>query len=71
MSVGYDGTTVTLTFVTVPLKRYFLEYKDSLLDGAWTQIGNILAANSSTLTATDTPGVGTTRRSYRLRALID
>jgi len=71
MGVGYDGTTVTLTFVTVPLKRYFLEYKDSLLDGAWTQIGNILAANSSTLTATDTPGVGTTRRSYRLRALID
>jgi hypothetical protein len=70
-NAGFDGTTVTLTFRTVPLKRYLLEYTDNLSTPSWTQIGNILAANSNTLIASDAPGSNVTTRSYRLRALID
>ena len=65
----FDGTTVTLTFRSVPLKRYVVEYRDDLTSGSWMQLGNIRAADSTTLTVTDTPGG--THRYYRLRTLID
>jgi len=67
----FDGTTVTLTFRSVALKRYVLEYRDDVMSGSWTQIGNIRAADSNTLTVTDTPGAGVLHRYYRLRTLID
>jgi glycosyl hydrolase family 28/thrombospondin type 3 repeat protein len=71
LSASSDGTTVTLTFRSVPLKRYQLEYTDDLAAGLWSSLGNIRAATSSTLTVTDTPGPSATKRFYRLRVLID
>ena len=67
----FDGTVVTLTFRSVPLKRYILEYRDDLVTDSWTQLGNIRAADSNTLTVNDTPGTGVTNRYYRLLAVID
>jgi Glycosyl hydrolases family 28/Bacterial TSP3 repeat len=69
-SVSFDGTTVTLTFRTVPLKRYQLQYTDDLAGGIWTNLGNIRAADSNSLVVTDTPGA-VVRRFYRLQVLID
>jgi hypothetical protein len=71
MTASSDGTTITLTFKSAPLKRYIAEYSDDLTVGGWTQIGNIVAADSNTVTVTDTPGASVTSRSYRLRALVD
>lgn len=71
MSAASDGTTVTLTFRTVPLKRYQVEYIDDLAAGSWAPLGTIRAADSNTLTVLDTPGAGITTRFYRLRALVD
>jgi hypothetical protein len=70
VSAVSDGTTVTLTFRTVPLKRYQVEYTDDLTTGTWTSLGNILAANSNSLVVTDTPD-SKVSRFYRLRVLID
>ncbi len=67
--ISSDGTTVTLTFRSVALKRYQLEYCDDVATASWTSLGNIVAASSTTLTLTDTPG--TAKRFYRLRPLID
>jgi hypothetical protein len=53
------------------LKRHLLEYTDSLSTPSWTQIGNVLAANSNTLIVSNAPGSNVTTRSYRLRALSD
>jgi hypothetical protein len=64
-----SGSSVTLTFRTVPLKRYYLEYTDDIAGNTWSTLGNIRAADSTTLTVSDTPG--TSARFYRLRALID
>ncbi|MEY2485329.1 MAG: hypothetical protein QOH39_977 [Verrucomicrobiota bacterium] len=64
-----DGTTVTLTFHTVALKRYQVEYADTL--GTWMPLGGIRAADSDTLTVTDTPISGVITRFYRIHALID
>jgi polygalacturonase len=68
---SYDGTTVTITFRSVPLKRYQPEYTDDLSTGSWTSLGNIRAADSDTLIITDTPGSAVSKRFYRLRVLID
>jgi hypothetical protein len=69
VSVASDGTTVTLTFRTVNLKRYQLEYTDDLTSGTWSTLGNIVAASSNSLVVTDTPGRAA--RSYRLRPIVD
>lgn len=71
LSASYEGTTVTLTFRTVPLKRYQVEYTDDLAAGSWASLGNIRAADSNTLIVSDIPGPGVTRRFYRLRVFID
>ena len=71
MSVTSDGTTVTLTFRSVSLKRYQLEYATDIVSPTWTSLGNIVAASSNSLTITDTPGIGVTKRFYRLRPLVD
>ncbi len=71
VNVSDDGTTVTLTFRTVPLKRYQAEYTDDLAAGTWAALGNIRAADSNMLVVSDIPGSGVTKRSYRLRVLID
>jgi hypothetical protein len=71
MNVSSDGTTITITFRSVPLKRYIAEYSDGLTTGSWTQMGNIRAANSNTLIVTDTPGSNIVARYYRLRPLTD
>jgi len=70
-TVAYDGMTFTVTFNTVPLKRYQVEYSDSLVSGSWYNLGNIRAASSNNLTVTDTPGVGVSTRFYRLRPFLD
>ncbi len=70
-SVTSDGTTVTLTFRSVALKRYQLEYAADIVSPAWTSLGNLVAASSSSLTIADTPGTGVTTRFYRLRVLVD
>jgi len=71
LSTSSDGTTVTLTFRTVPLKRYQPEYTDDLVGGSWTSLGNIRAADSNILTVSDIPGLGKNQRFYRLRVLVD
>jgi hypothetical protein len=71
VSVSYDGATYSGTFRSVPLKRYQPEYTDDLLSGPWNSLGNIQAANATSLTITDTPGAGITKRFYRLRVLGD
>ncbi len=68
---SYDGTTFTVTFRTVPLKRYQAEFTDDLVAGSWAPLGGIRAANSDTLVVSDTPGFAVPKRFYRLRALID
>jgi len=69
-SVTSNGTTVTLTFGTVPLKRYSLEYANDLTSGTWTSLSNIpVEATSSSLVFTDNPG--TSVRFYRLRVWLD
>jgi polygalacturonase len=67
----FEGSTVTLTFRAVPLKRYQPEYTDDIVSGTWTSLGNIRAADSNTLIVTDSPGAGVASRMYRLRVLID
>ncbi len=71
IDTSFDGSMFTVTFRSVPLKRYLPEYSDDLTAGTWTQIGNIRAANSNTLVVTDSPGASIMHRSYRLRAVID
>jgi hypothetical protein len=71
LSASSDGTTVTLTFRSVPLKRYQPEYTDDLTGASWASLGSIRAADSNTLTVLDTPGAGSTKRFYRLRVLTD
>ncbi|MFL6515243.1 MAG: glycosyl hydrolase family 28 protein [Chthoniobacterales bacterium] len=66
-----DGTTVTLTFRSVPLKRYVAEYVDNLMSGTWTQFGNIRAADSTSLVVSDASASGVSQRQYRLRVLPD
>jgi hypothetical protein len=70
-TVNYNGMTFTVTFNTVPLKRYQAEYIDDLASGSWSPLGNIRAADSNALTISDTPGANVTGRWYRLRAVID
>jgi hypothetical protein len=38
MTASSDGTTITLTFKPVPLKRYIVEYSTDLTTGGWTQM---------------------------------
>jgi hypothetical protein len=68
---SYDGTTFTVTFRTVPLKRYQAEFTDDLVAGSWAPLGGIRAADSDTLIISDTPGFAVPKRFYRLRALVD
>jgi polygalacturonase len=68
---SYDGTTFTVTFRTVPLKRYQAEYADDPAADSWAPLGGIRAANSDTLVISDTPGFAVPKRFYRLRALVD
>ncbi|HJT82777.1 MAG TPA: hypothetical protein VJ719_16390, partial [Chthoniobacterales bacterium] len=67
----FDGSMFTVTFRSVPLRRYIAEYCDSLLAGSWTQLGNIVAANANTLVITDTPPPNVVTRVYRLKPIID
>ena len=68
--VTSDGTTVTLTFRTVPLKRYQLECTNDLTSGTWTSWSSVpTAATSNSSVFTDIPG--TSARFYRLRAWLD
>jgi hypothetical protein len=71
ISSSFDGSVFTVTFRSVPLKRYIAEYNDNLVAGTWTQIGNIRAANSTSLAVTDTPPANVLSRVYRLKPLID
>gem|GEM_PF-6649955 len=70
VSITSDATTVTLTFRTVTGKRYQLEYSDDIAAPTWTNLGNVVAADSDSLVLTDAPG-SSTQRYYRLRPLID
>ena len=71
VSTTFDGSMFTVTFRSVPLKRYIAEYSDDLMSGTWTQLGNIRAANSNALAVTDTPPLNVLRRVYRLKPIID
>ncbi len=69
ISVTSNGTTVTLTFRNVALKRYQLESTSDISNPNWSSLGNIVAATSNALVLTNTPI--TAQRYYRLRPLID
>ena len=71
ISTAFDGTMFTATFRSVPLRRYIAEYSDNLMSGIWTQLGNIRAANSTSLAVTDTPLLNIPGRVYRLKPIID
>jgi len=62
---SYGTNGCALTFVTIPGKTYCLEYKDSLQDASWQQLGPASVAVEETLTLSDTTTPGS-QRFYRI-----
>jgi hypothetical protein len=65
-SVTYSGTTVTLTWTTLPPHSYQLQYTTSLNPPiTWNNVGGSLPASTGTLTESDTAASGA-HRFYRV-----
>jgi len=61
-----SGNNVTFTFRTIPGRTYRVEYKNDLNAATWTQLGNDIPANGSSLTITDSI-TSAPQRFYRVR----
>jgi hypothetical protein len=63
----FNGVSITLSFWAQPGVVYFIEYKDSLNDPAWTRLQTVLGTGT-TVTVTDKPNQPS--RFYRLRIVL-
>jgi hypothetical protein len=65
-AAGLNGLLM-LRFQAVSGKSYSVQYRDSILDGAWTKLADVApVANNRFVELTDTPSPGTSVRFYRL-----
>jgi hypothetical protein len=65
-----SGTTATVFWRTAPGKHYQLQYKNTLPDAAWTDIGPVLAATDFTTSEPDNT-IGTNGQRYYRVHLLD
>jgi hypothetical protein len=56
---------ITIRWVSIPKKTYQVQYKNSLQDPNWLNLGNTLRASSTTASVTDTTGMRA-QRFYRV-----
>jgi len=66
LTISRAGATATISFTTTVGQSYTLEYKNSLLDSSWTQIGSTAAGTGDSITISEAIAEGTTRF-YRVR----
>ena len=66
ISLVVASNNVVLSWAAVSNRTYQVQYKDSLSDPNWTDIGNQIIATSSPLSFTNTAGTAT--RCFRVRA---
>jgi len=64
-----SGDTFTVTWDSVAGGRYQLQYKDSLTDADWSDIGTPVTAGGDKTSADDTTTAGHPQRFYRVVAL--
>jgi hypothetical protein len=64
-AVERQGDVVIIRVPSVPGHTYRLEYKDSLSDSSWTQLGDDMLATAADVTFTDSSG-GQAQRFYRV-----
>lgn len=67
-AIHVDGSHIDIQWATIPGHRYQMQYKDTLNDKAWTDLGQPLTARGNTLSITDELG-STPQRFYRLVVL--
>jgi hypothetical protein len=66
-SVMRQGTTLSLSFPTIPGRTYRVEYKNSLSDPAWLPLGSDHPSGAATqLTVGDDPFATRAQRFYRI-----
>jgi hypothetical protein len=70
LTVKRSGTTATVFWRTAPGKHYQLQYKNTLLDAAWTDVGSVLAATDFTSSEPDNT-IGTNGQRYYRVHLLD
>jgi uncharacterized repeat protein (TIGR03803 family) len=64
-SIQRNGANISVTWSSQPGQRYRLQYKPNLAAAIWLNLGSVLTASGSTLTATDPVG-NNTQRFYRV-----
>jgi len=65
VSPVYSNSVFRVSLPTVKAKNYFLEFKNSLTDGTWTEL-RAVAGDGTVMTLEDLSTTGP-RRFYRLR----
>jgi YVTN family beta-propeller protein len=69
LSISRPGSTVTLTWESVPGTSYLVQWTADLTAAtAWNNLGNPIVANSATTTHIDSPPPAASRRFYRVRS---
>ena len=66
LTISRAGATATISFPTTVGQSYALEYKNSLLDSSWTQIGSAVTGTGEAMTVTE-PILDNSTRFYRVR----
>jgi len=66
LTISRAGATATISFTTTVGQSYTLEYKNSLLDPSWTQIGSTVSGTGDVITVTE-PIFDNSTRFYRVR----
>jgi hypothetical protein len=69
ITVQRTATTATVFWRTAPGKHYQLQYKNTLRDAAWTDLGPVLAATDFTTSEPDSTIGTNNQRYYRVRLL--
>jgi hypothetical protein len=65
-SIAPDSGTITISWPSIPGRRYRLQFKNSLEAPAWTNIGGTVFATGAVASATDTGLAGQQQRFYRV-----
>jgi hypothetical protein len=57
---------VVVHFTTIPGRTYWVQFKQGLLDPAWSNLGNSLVAAGTETAFTDSLPLGVNQRFYRV-----
>lgn len=66
LTITRAGATATISFITTVGQSYILEYKNSLLDSSWTQIGSTVSGTGDPMAVSEPIPEGASRF-YRVR----